>query len=110
MSLPPHPDRKAEEVAELVTSEIVSLTEADLAALFPFVVALQSFATADGPGSDGQSFWLVARDEDRVLYWDSVEEEFAIGTLKGHFLTGVSNCGEKLKWAIKAFLKERASG
>jgi len=73
-----------EKVAELVTSEIVSLVEDDLAALSPFVVALQLFATADGPGSDGQSFWLIAKDEDRVLYWDRVEEEFATYTLFGY--------------------------
>lgn len=102
------PPWSRDEVADLVTSEIVSLTEADLAALSPFVVALQLFSTADGPGSDGQSFWMVARDEDRVLYWDSVEEEFAIGTLKEHRLTDVSNLGEKLEGAIEPFLKGRA--
>lgn len=54
-----------EKVAALVTSEIVSLTEADLAALSPFVVALQLLSPAGGPGSDGPSFWLVARDAAR---------------------------------------------
>src|SRR5262245_30120418 len=62
-----HDDRmNRDEVASLVTSEIASLPEDQLAALFPFVVALEPFATDDGPGSDGRSYWLIARDGDRV--------------------------------------------
>ena len=93
-----------EEVASFVTSEIVSLAEDQLAALFPFVVALEPFATDTGPGSDGQSYWLVARDGERVLYWDSVEEEFATGTLSGQVLRDVNLCGGKLEQCLRQFI------
>jgi hypothetical protein len=47
---------------------------------------------------------LVARDGDRVLYWDSVEEEFATGELSGQDLTNISLCGERLEGCVRRFV------
>ena len=96
-----------DEVAAHVTTEIVSLAEDQLAALFPFVVALEPFATDTGPGSDGQSYWLVARDGDRVLYWGVIEEQFATAELKGGVLRDISLCGEKLEPCLRQFVIRR---
>jgi hypothetical protein len=93
-----------EEVASLVTSEIVSLSEDQVATLSPFVVALEPFATDTGPGSDGFSYWLIARHNDRILYWDGVEQEFATGELAGHTLRDIELCGEKLEWCLPHFI------
>ena len=93
-----------DEVASIVTSEIASLPEDHLAALFPFVVALEPFATESGPGSDGRSDWLIARDGDQVLYWDGIEEEFATGQLSGRVLRDIKLCGEKLEWCVRQFI------
>jgi len=87
----------------VVTSEIVSLPEDQLAALSPFVVALEPFATDTGPGADGQSYWVIARNGSRVLYWDTVEEEFATGILGGRTLSEIRSYGEKLEACIRDF-------
>jgi hypothetical protein len=92
-------------VASIVTSGIVSLPEEQLAALSPFVVALEPFATDTGPGADGQSFWVIARNGPRVLYWDAVEGEFATGNLDGRVLTDVRSHGENLEGCIQGFTK-----
>ena len=93
-----------DEVASLVTSEIVSLSEAHLVALSPLVVALEPFATDPGPASDGPSCWLIARDGDRVLYWDGVEEQFATAKLTGLTLRDRTLCGEKLEGCLRHFI------
>ncbi|HYV20993.1 MAG TPA: hypothetical protein VFC25_18415 [Verrucomicrobiae bacterium] len=92
-----------DEVASIVTSEIVSLPEDRLAALSPFVEALESFTTDSGPGADGQSYWLIARHGGRVLYWDGVEEQFATGELNGRALSDVRLWGDKLEPCIQDF-------
>ena len=61
--------------------------------------------TQSGHGSDGQTYWAVARRGDVVLYWDSIEEEFGTGREKGGVLTGAGTYGEKLVWALEALVK-----
>lgn len=97
-----------DEIASVVTSEIVSLPEDQLAALSPFVVALEPFATDTGPGADGQSYWVIARNGSRVLFWNAVEEQFATGVLDGRALTDVRSHGEKLEGCIQEFTTERS--
>jgi len=99
-----------DEVASIVTSEIVSLPEDQLAALSPFVVALEPFTTDTGPGADGRSYWLIARHGSRVLYWDSVEEEFATGELDDRVLSDVRLWGEKLEACLQDFTAARDTG
>jgi hypothetical protein len=103
----PVPDRSKkwsrDEVASLVTSEIVSLSEEHLVALSPFVVALEPFA-------EGQSCWLIARDGDRVLYWDGVEKQFATASLTGRTLRDRTLCGEKLEGCLQHFIGAQRPG
>jgi F420-0:gamma-glutamyl ligase len=110
----PVPDRSKkwsrDEVASLVTSEIVSLSEEHLVALSPFVVALEAFTTDTGPGSDGQSCWLIAREGDRVLYWDGVEEQFATAKLTDGTLRDRTLCGEKLEGCLRHFIGAQRPG
>ena len=96
--------KSREDVEALLISELTSLPDDALAALSPLVVSLEPLVTGAGPGSDGQSYWLVARDGDRVLYWDSVEEEFATGELNGQDLTNISLCGKRLEACVRRFV------
>jgi len=95
---------RPEEVEALVRSEVNSLPGESRAALLPLVVPAELIAAATGPGSDGQSYWLIARAGNQALYWDSIEEEFGTGTLQGQVLQSFGTDGQKLEWSLQYFL------
>ena len=85
------------------TQEVEALLEEDVALLSQDEIA--SYASVKMPpraleADDGKStHWVVAERAGKVLYWDSVEEEFGVGRLKEGKLTQSENYGE-LQWAL----------
>jgi hypothetical protein len=101
---------RLEEVEALVSSEIVELTNEAHASLSSVRVCPEVTIAADGPGSDGQSYWVIAKLGDRVLYWDSIEEEFGTGTIVGQRLRNYGTFGEKLERSLRQLLRDREAG
>ena len=85
------------------TQEVVALLEEDVAALSPDESA--SFTSVKvaprpiKPESGEPSHWVVAERADKVVYWDSIEEEFGVGRLRDGALGEKGNYGE-LQWAL----------
>jgi hypothetical protein len=96
-----------EQVEALVSSEILELTSEARASLSTVRVRPEVTIADDGPGSDGQSYWVIARLGDRVLYWDSIEEQFGTGTVVGQRLRNYGTFGEKLEWSLRRFFGDR---
>jgi hypothetical protein len=96
-----------EEVEALVGSEILELTSEARASLSTVRVRPEVIIAADGPGSDGQSYWVIARLGDRVVYWDSIEEEFGTGNVVTQRLRNYGTFGEKLELSLKRLFGDR---
>ena len=94
-----------EEIEDLVAREAHELTGGDPAFWAKVRIRPEPARTRSGHGSDGKSYWAVARRGDVVLYWDSIEEEFGTAHEKGGVLTGAGTYGEKLAWALEALAK-----
>ena len=99
-----------EEVEALVGSEILELTSEARASLSSVRVSPEVTIAADGPGSDGQSYWVIAKLGNRVLYWDSIEEEFGTGTIVGQRLRNYGTFGERLEWSLRQLFRDREAG
>ena len=57
---------------------------------------------------DRDSMWVVARAGERVLLYDSVEEEFGTGVIdRDGVIRDWGTSGHKLKWSVARFLAEQ---
>ena len=102
-----------EKVEDLVAREVRHLTSDACASWSTVRVPPEITTTSSGPGADGQSYWVVARRDDRVLYWDSIEEEFGTGRVRAGLLVDYGTYGEQLSWSLGRLLgdpNERLSG
>lgn len=59
---------------------------------------------------DRDSMWVVARAGERVLLYDSVEEEFGTGVVdRDGVLRDWGTSGHKLKWSVARFLADQSN-
>ena len=88
-----------QEVEALLEEDVARLSQDDIASFTSVKVTPRPLAPADGADEGKPTHWVVAERAGKVLYWDSVEEEFGVGRLKDGKLTQSGNYGE-LQWAL----------
>jgi hypothetical protein len=88
-----------QEVEALLDEDAATLS-ADESASFKSVKVVPRPVTPK-PGADDQrpSHWIVAERAGKVVYWDSIAEEFGVARLRAGALTEQANYGE-LQWAL----------
>ena len=84
-----------QEVEALLEEDVALLSQDEIASFASVKVAPRALEADDGK----PTHWVVAERAGKVLYWDSVEEEFGVGRLKEGKLTQSGNYGE-LQWAL----------
>src|SRR4029079_13969247 len=73
----------AQEVEALLEEDVALLSQDEVASFASVKMAPRVLDADDGKSTH----WVVAERAGRVLYWDSVEEEFGVGRLKEGKLT-----------------------
>jgi len=93
------------EIEALLEEDVATLTLDDRASFTSVKVAPRPLASASGGEDQKPTHWVVAERAGKVIYWDSVEEEFGVGRLKDGVLTEQANYGE-LQWALDELLSQ----
>lgn len=89
-----------QEVEALLEEDLAQLSADDLASYTSVKVTPRPLAPSAASGDGKPTHWVVAERAGRVVYWDSVEEEFGVGRLKDGALTQSGNYGE-IQWALE---------
>jgi hypothetical protein len=98
-----------QEVEALLEEDVAKLTP-DESASFTSVKVAPRPVTPKGSAEDQPTtHWIVAERAGKVVYWDSIEEEFGVGRLRDGAITEQGNYGE-LQWALDELFGQRPSG
>jgi len=88
-----------QEIEALLDEDVAELSQDDSASFTSVKVAPRPLKPEGGADDQKPSHWVVAERADKVVYWDSIAEEFGVGRLRNGVLSDKGNYGE-LQWAL----------
>ena len=89
----------AEEIEALLEEDVAQLSRDEAASFALVKVTPRALALTSGVADGQPTHWVVAERADKVLYWDSVSEEYGVTRLKDGIPTKLENYGD-LSWAL----------
>jgi len=87
------------EVEALLEEDSADLSRDESASWALVKVSPRALVQKKGEKVEEPTHWIVAEREDKVLYWDSLTEEYGVTRLKDGVATTLENYGE-LSWAL----------
>ena len=95
-----------QEVEALLEEDVAQLSRDESASFVSVRVTPRPLALKTAADDEVLTHWVVAERAGKVIYWDSVEEEFGVGRLGDGILTEQSNYGD-LQWALDELFAQR---
>jgi hypothetical protein len=89
----------AEEIDALLDEDVAALSKDETASFALVRVTPRTLALKSGVEEGQPTHWVVAERADKVLYWDSVAEEYGVTRLKAGVPTELESYGD-LSWAL----------
>jgi hypothetical protein len=94
-----------QEVEALLDEDVAALSPDESASFTSVKVAVRPVTPKGGADDQPPTHWVVAERAGKVVYWDSVAEEFGVGRFRDGAITEQGNYGE-LQWALDELLAQ----